>query len=260
MAYGDRGIAVQQQQRHRFADDIAASDDNGVPAGNRDLLSIEQLDDARGRAGDQNRAFLHEHSDVDRRQSVDVLLWRDGIEDALVGPGTHRLRQRRLNEDAVMRIAAIQLFDERDGVRNAGCCRQAFEVCTKAYVCSRLQLVADVHLGRRVLADQHDAETGGPPVLRPERRHFRANLLLHRSGERLAVEHPGGHATTPFSRALTLSVRPSTTSSSPGRMIASGGGLNSMAPPARLIPTTITPNFWRMPASTMLWFESGESS
>ena len=60
---------------------------------------------------------------------------------------------------------------------------------------------------------------GGRPVLRGKRRHLRPDLFLHGPGERLPVQHASAHATTPFSNALTLSVVPSTTSSSPACMI-----------------------------------------
>src|SRR6185503_17034904 len=243
MADGHGRIAVQEQQRHRLPDDVTASDDDGVPAGNRNLLPIEQLDNPGRRACDESRPLLYQPTDVDRRQTVHVLLWRDRVEHSLLGPGTHRPGQRRLNKDAVVNIAAIEPFDERDGFGDRCRRRQAFEVRSKPDVRAGLELVANVDLRRRVVAHEHDAETRWASVLRCERRDLGPNLLLHRPGERLPIEHARGHARTPFSSALTLSVCPSTTSSSPGRMIASGAGLNSIAPPERLIPTTITPNF-----------------
>src|SRR5262245_22095604 len=243
MADGYSRIAVQEQQRHRLADDVTASDDDSVPAGNRNLFPIEQLDNPRRRAGDENRSLLHQATHVDRRQPVYVLLRRDRIEYALLGPGAHRLRQRRLNEDAVMGIAAIEPFDERDGFGHGRGRRQAFEVRTKPDLSARLELVANVNFRCRVVAHEHDAKTRRPSVLCRERRNLGPNFFLDRPGECLPIEDARGHARTPFSSALTLSVRPSTTSSSPGRMIASGAGLKSIAPAERLIPTTITPNF-----------------
>ena len=47
----DRRVALQQQHRHRLADDLAAADDDGARAGDRRcLLAVEQLDHARRRA------------------------------------------------------------------------------------------------------------------------------------------------------------------------------------------------------------------
>src|SRR6185436_11341818 len=181
---------------------------------------------------------------------------------ALLRPVAHRLRQRRLHQDGVVDGAPVQPIDERQRVGQSRRRREPLEIRPETDVGPGLQLVADVHLRGGVVAHEHDPEPRRPAVLRGKRRHLGPDLLLHRPGERLAVEQARAHATAPFSfsSAFTLSVRPRTTSSSPARMMASGGGLNSIAPPARLIPTTITPNFCRMPASTMLWLASAESS
>ena len=66
MTDGHRGIAMQQQQRHRLADDLAAADHDGMTPGDRNLLALEQLDDAGRRARDEDRALLHEQADVHR--------------------------------------------------------------------------------------------------------------------------------------------------------------------------------------------------
>src|SRR5678815_3344355 len=156
MADSHGRIAVQEQQRHRLANDVTASDDDGVAAGNWNLLPIEQLDNPRWRACDENRSFLHEATHVDRRQPVYVLLWRDGVEHALLGPGAHRLRQRRLNKDAVVGVAAIEPFDERDRFGYGGGRRQTFEVRSKPNLGASLEFVANVDFGRRIVAHEHD--------------------------------------------------------------------------------------------------------
>jgi hypothetical protein len=53
MADGHGRVAVQQQQRQRLADDVAAPHHHRVPAGDKDSLLFEEFDHARGRAGDQ---------------------------------------------------------------------------------------------------------------------------------------------------------------------------------------------------------------
>ena len=50
-----RRVPVQQQQRHRLPDDVAAADDDGARAGDRDPRPFEQFDDARRRARDERR-------------------------------------------------------------------------------------------------------------------------------------------------------------------------------------------------------------
>src|SRR4051812_21742053 len=262
MAHCDGGVAMQQQHRHRLAHDVTAADHHGVTAGDRNVLAIEQLDYSGRRARDEHGALLHQESDVDRRQAVDVLLRLDRVKYTLLGLGAHSSGQRRLHEDAVVNVAAIEAIDDRKRLRQRRGRGQPLEIRPETYLASRLQLVTNVYVGRGIVAGQHDAQSRRTSVLRDETGHLGPDLVLNGPGKRLAVEHASAHATTPFSfsSAFTLSVRPSTTSSSPGRITASGGGLNSIDPPARLIPTTITPNFCRMPASTMLWFASAESS
>ena len=46
MTDGDSGVAREQQQRHRLADNLAAANDDRAGAGDRDLLSIEQCNHA----------------------------------------------------------------------------------------------------------------------------------------------------------------------------------------------------------------------
>ncbi len=50
VADGHRRVAVQQQQRHRLADDVAAADDDRPRARDGDAGAVEQFDDARRRA------------------------------------------------------------------------------------------------------------------------------------------------------------------------------------------------------------------
>ena len=54
------------------------------------------------------RAALHQAADVDRVKSVDVLRRIDRVEYPLRGAATHPRGQRRLDEDAVVRVAVVQ--------------------------------------------------------------------------------------------------------------------------------------------------------
>ncbi len=87
-------MAVQQQQCHRFADDIAAADDDGARSGDRNALALEQLDHARRRARDERRAILYELPHVQRVEPVDVLVGPEHIEHSALGVGPHGVRQR----------------------------------------------------------------------------------------------------------------------------------------------------------------------
>ena len=83
---------------------------------------------------------------------------RIDVEHAALGVGAHRRRQRRLHEDAVVRVAAIQPLDHREQIRERRGRRQPLEIRAQAGLPRRLQLVAHVDLRRRIVADEHDAE------------------------------------------------------------------------------------------------------
>ena len=96
----------------------------------------------------------------DRAEAVDVLAGIDRVEDALLGIGAERLRQRRLDENAVVLRILVEAVDDGEHGRERGRPRQPLEVHAHAGVFGRLQLVADVDLGCRVVADEHDRERG----------------------------------------------------------------------------------------------------
>ena len=110
-----RRVAMQQQQRHRLADDIAAADDDRVLACDGDPGTLEQLDYAGWRARRQRRPVLHEQARIHRRETVDVLCRIDDVE--------HRLRpadlgrQRILHQDAIVKPARVQIAHGGDHFR-----------------------------------------------------------------------------------------------------------------------------------------------
>src|SRR5690348_4801067 len=67
----DGGAAMQQQERHRLADDVRAADDDRVGPLELHPGRIEQLHDAGGRAGDEPGLPGNEPADVQRVEAVD---------------------------------------------------------------------------------------------------------------------------------------------------------------------------------------------
>ncbi len=225
-----RRVPVQQQQRHRLADDVAAADDDGAHAGHRNLRSLEQLDDARRRAGDKARTILDQPADVQRVKAVDVLVWQQRVEHPPLGVSAHRGRQRRLDEDAVVHVAPVQAIDNREHLVERCGRRQPLEIRAQPRLARRLQLAPDVHLRRRIVADEHDAEAGRTSRATRERRDRRSELRANPARDGRAVEHSGGHqCATPASPSSRFSAsgRPSTTSRSPACIVVSGSGLNA---------------------------------
>ena len=243
MTNRDGGVAMQQEQCHRFADDIAPAEHRGARAGDRHVRSLEQLDDARRRARDERRPVLHEIPDVDGMKPVDVLRGIERIEHASLGVGAHRLRQRRLHQDAVVDVASIQPIDDGEQLLERCRGRQALEVCSQSRLARRLHLAAHVDLRRRIVADEDDPQTRRTSRPRRERsdggRELAPDLVRHCR----PVQHSRGHyPAASVSSRLSDAGRPRTTSLSLGPMSVSGSGLNSIFPVCRRwMPTTMTP-------------------
>ena len=89
VADGDGAIAWlgvgAEQDAHGPADDIAATDDNGMFATGIDLIVFEEQEDAMGGGGDEGGQSLHHFPDVDGVKAVDVFGRVDGVDDIIVG-------------------------------------------------------------------------------------------------------------------------------------------------------------------------------
>ena len=74
VADGDRGVPMHEQRGHRFADDLAATDDDGVLPRDLDTGAIEHLHDAGGRCRYEPGPVLYQQADVLRVEPIDVLV------------------------------------------------------------------------------------------------------------------------------------------------------------------------------------------
>ncbi|MNJ54727.1 hypothetical protein D3C77_501830 [compost metagenome] len=110
MAHRNRCILALQQQGHRLADDIAATDDDGMLSGHFNSGTLDEFDYACRRARKQTIIADDQVANVDRVEAVHVFLHCDRIDDCFLLDMT---RQRKLNENAVNIALAIQLVHER---------------------------------------------------------------------------------------------------------------------------------------------------
>src|SRR6266481_9049557 len=115
MADSDGGVCVHQEKGHGLADDIAAAEDSGVRAFERNFATAQNFHDAEWRAGDEIGAPGDEAADVEGMKAVDIFRGIDCFEDSLC---VNLCGERELDEDAVDIVAAIQIFD--DGEQFAG--------------------------------------------------------------------------------------------------------------------------------------------
>jgi hypothetical protein len=125
MADRCRGVALHEHECHRLADDVAGTDNDGIPTGHFDSCMIEEPHDTIGRAGRKDRLTDDEAADVVEMKAVDIFLARYGAHDHLdVELG------RQLHEDAMDRVdhfLALQCAPRtRSGLRRPG--RDPFEM------------------------------------------------------------------------------------------------------------------------------------
>ena len=159
----DRRVGVQQQHRHRLADDVAAPDHDGVLAARVAADRLEHLHAAVGRAGLEARAADHQRAGARDGKAVDVL----GGE---IAPMTlfASICAGSGNCTRMPWIAGSAFSAAMRASRSASAVSGAAAARVQAGLLAILDLVLHVDLRRRVRADQDHGEAGRTP--RAERR------------------------------------------------------------------------------------------
>ena len=164
--YGRIRLLAGKKRGDGLADDVASSDHDGVLAANVHSRELYQLDYAVGRAREETFFADHHLADVDWRKAVNVLLWRNRVDDRLVA---YVLRNGQLHEDAVYLGVAIELPHERDKLvlgRLGGKPNLAREH-PRLGAC--LSLRGNVAHARGIVADENNGEPGRHALLRLQR-------------------------------------------------------------------------------------------
>jgi len=198
VADGDSGVAshpfLDQERRHRLADNFAAADDDGMGAGRRDTGIDQELLAAEGRTGHESGTSLREEPDVDGLKSVYVLERIDRIEDhGLVD----LFGQRQLHEDAVHGRIGVQARDEFEELGLGGAGGEGVERTEHSGLFAAFAFAADVDGAGGIVADEDDGEVGGDAgglfEGRDLRREFRSKSLR----DSFAVDDACGHVVSP---------------------------------------------------------------
>ena len=105
MADGDRGVFVQQQQRHGFADDVAAPHHHRALAGDGDPVALQNSMMPAGVHARGPGKSATSSADVEGVKAVHVLLRRQGQQHAL---GIHLFGHGQLHQDAIDLGARVQ--------------------------------------------------------------------------------------------------------------------------------------------------------
>jgi hypothetical protein len=151
------GTGLQEQHRLRLADDVAASDDHRMRAGQRHTGVFEQLHHAIGGARHEARLAGHQRTDVADMKAVDILQRRNGLDHPLrVQVG----RQRHLDQDAVHRRVVVQVVDASQQHRFGGVGGQVVQDRADPRLVAVGDLVLHVDAGGRVVAHQDHSQPG----------------------------------------------------------------------------------------------------
>ena len=191
-AAGARGRLGREQQRQGPADDVAAADDHGVPAGGLDPGVDQHPLHPGGRAGDEPRPALRQEAGVLRMEAVHVAVRRHRVEH---GHAVDVRRQRQLHEDAVSRpvLLAGDRPHERHDIGRVRGGRHGNHLGVDADTCGGGGLALYVGGARRLVADEHHDEPGWASDHGGEGPHLIRERRLDPLREGPAVEKPRRH-------------------------------------------------------------------
>ena len=189
MGDGDGAALLDQQLRHRLADQDRAADDDGVEPRKLAEPVLEQHQAAERGAGDEAGQAQRQPAGADRGQAIDVLARVDPVDHRLL---VEMVGKRQLDEDAVDRGIGVEPVDQRVQRLLGGIGGKQVLEALHAAGHGLLALVADIDLAGRILADQHHRE----PRLAPGGRLEACRHLRHPGaqafGEGLAVDDRRG--------------------------------------------------------------------
>ena len=162
VANGDRGIFLQQHQRHGFAHNVAATNDHGVFAFEVKANALQHLHAAIRGAGPEARATHHEGAGAVDVKAVHVFAGRYGFNHFL---RVNVRRQRQLHQDAVNAGVGVQGVYARQQVVFAHAGGVLLQHRVQASVRAGLDLVAYVNLRGLVVSHQYHRQPWGDALL-----------------------------------------------------------------------------------------------
>ena len=157
--------------------------------GDRNVVGLEHVDDAAGRARHRGVLAHDQATEVDRVQSVGVLCGVDAHERrAVVEPR----RERVLHDERIDGGVGVQLVDGRLDVGLGGVVRQTAVDRGHADLCAVRVLHRDVLRTRPVVADEDRSEARSDATL-GQRRDAVGHVVLERRGQGVSVERDRSH-------------------------------------------------------------------
>lgn len=191
MADGDGGVGVHEKESHGLADDITAAEDDGVGAGEGNLIAVENLHAAGGSAGDEAGTSADEAAEIHGMETVNIFGGIDGFEYAL---GVDLFGKRELNEDAVDAVVAIEIVDEFQEIVGGAGGGRSVHPAIEAEVMAGVDFAFDVELGGGIFSDEDGGESGADVLVKVEVDDLGAKFGEDFVADFEAVEDARGHA------------------------------------------------------------------
>ena len=179
-----RRILGQQQHRRRLAHDVAAADDHRILSRDRQIAALQYLDQTRRRARRQRRLPGLQPPNIHRMKAVHILLRSHRLQQPL---RIHLRRQRKLYQNAVDIVAAVQLGHQREHLFRRDRFGRRDQVAAQAQFCAGAHLAAHINLRRRHMPHQHRGQPG-LDALRRQRLHLACYFFLDRRCDRRAIQ------------------------------------------------------------------------
>lgn len=157
MANGNGGVGMHQQKRHGLADNVAATEHDGVGAFDGNLIAAKNLHAAGRSAGDDAGAIGDELAEIHGMEAVDVFRRINGFKDAF---GIDLRRKWELDKDTVDIVVVVEVDDELKHVVGGSTGRRAMKPVSHAELFAGSDFAFDVNVRRGILADENCGETG----------------------------------------------------------------------------------------------------
>ena len=177
------------QQRHGFADRVAAANHHRVLAFEIDPGGLDQLHATIGCTGQKTGQASHQIAGALHRVAVHILGGGNGLDHAL---RVDVFGQRHLHQDAVDAGVEVERLNAGQQIRLAQRGIVFLENRVDTGLGAGLDLVAHIHGRRRIVADQ-DHRQAGSHALGFERCGAGGDVGAELAGEGNAVDQLGGH-------------------------------------------------------------------
>ena len=156
-----RGVLVQQQLGHRFADYIAAAYDYGTLAFDALAGALDQPYDALRRAGDEALAPQPQIGDVGGMEAVHVFFGHDGVDYTVF---VDMAGEGKLDQDSVYGCVGVQAGDRFKQSGLAYVFRELDEPALHSGEFGRLDFPAHVGAACRIVAHDNHCQAGHTPA------------------------------------------------------------------------------------------------